>query len=139
MRVTVLPGSGCGTRGRLRFFRSNVFTCALSVCPRVRQVNPALYSAFRMPGSVEYEDGKPVLYGANAEETPPQSCLKPGQRCPGFRFNPHRECERGMLPRYFAVTGLLMWLCLQGGQQPEQLEQVQEFRVQVQNTCCLCT
>ncbi len=55
------------------------------------QVNPALYCAFRMPGGVEYEGGKAVLYGKNAEDATPVSSLKPGQRCPGFPFNAHRE------------------------------------------------
>ncbi len=62
------------------------------------QVNPALYCAFRMPGGVEYEDSdkqtKPVMYGSKAEDTPPETSLREGERCPGFPFNPHREYER---------------------------------------------
>ena len=61
------------------------------------QVNPALYCAFRVPGGVEYEGGKAVLYGKHAEDATPVSSLKPGQRCPGFPFNAHREYERGTL------------------------------------------
>ncbi len=71
-----------------------VYLASLSrrVLPCV-QVNPQLYSAFRMPGSVEYEDkdkkAVAVKYGPKADEG--ESSLKEGERCPGFPFNPHRE------------------------------------------------
>ncbi len=79
-----------GPRGivicRLCILRRSAAAC----CP---QVNPQLYSAFRMPGSVEYEDkdkkAVAVKYGPKADEG--ESSLKEGERCPGFPFNPHRE------------------------------------------------
>ncbi len=90
------------------------------------QVNPALYCAFRMPGGVEYDGGKALLYGPKSDDVPPEISLKPGQRCPGFPFNAHREYACGarcVLGCSDAVD--------QGGQQPEQLEQVQELCIQV--------
>jgi hypothetical protein len=98
--LTPASGSACGTRGAQRYsiFISSCCSPALHVAPFSRracclQVNPQLYSAFRMPGSVEYEDkdkkAQAVKYGPKADEG--ESSLKEGERCPGFPFNPHRE------------------------------------------------
>jgi hypothetical protein len=92
--LTRPSGSGYGTRGALRFLYLLFCLSLLYHLAALLQVNPQLYSAFRMPGSVEYEDKdkkpQPVKYGPKADEG--ESSLKEGQKCPGFPFNPHREC-----------------------------------------------
>ena len=47
-----------------------------------------------MPGSVEYIDKdktKPLMYGAKADDDPPETALKEGEKCPGFPFYANRE------------------------------------------------
>ena len=96
---------------------------------RAAQVNPELYCAFRRPGGVEYAEkdkqSKAVMYGSNADDATPSTCLREGERCPGFPFNPHREYGRSR------VAVRATDAAPQGGQQPEQLEQVQKLRIQV--------
>ena len=92
-------------------------------------MNPELYCAFRRPGGVEYAEkdkqSQAVMYGSNADDATPSTSLREGERCPGFPFNPHREYGRSR------VVVRATDAAPQGGQQPEQLEQVQKLRIQV--------